>query len=100
MQWGSACQMSVHMSHLSIAFSHLIQAPCCIMPAILPVVLLNHRCPYLLVDKQSLLLALSLGRLTKPDLLIVTALTMALYPSLKLPSDIQIPFGVDLISSC
>lgn len=35
MRWGSACQMSVQVNFHSIALSHLIQAPCCLMPAIL-----------------------------------------------------------------
>lgn len=35
MRCGSACQMSVHEIFLSVTCSHLIQAPCCLIPTAL-----------------------------------------------------------------
>lgn len=87
MCWGSARQMSVHVSHISSALSQLIQALCCLMHAILLV--LSSSIAALTASWTGshlplpwALLHWAIGKLHKPDLPIATATTTALCLSL------------------
>ena len=86
LDWGSARQISVQVSLRSIAFSHLVHFPCCLMPAIVLLLVSSVTAltssPWIscLLSSHWALLCWGDGKLPKPVLPLATAPTTALRP--------------------